>query len=84
MNFRYDKQDDVLMIWFSKEPVDYAEKNKNVIVHFSKKNTPILVEILDASKMLKETIDSHTLYTTPEPHSFVLEDSTRKKPIKES
>lgn len=55
MKFRYDKEDDVLMLWFSKEPVDYAEKAKNFVVHFSKKNKPVLMEILDASSVLKQT-----------------------------
>lgn len=54
-NFRYDKEDDVLMVWFSKEPVDYAEHEKNLIIHFSKENKPVLMEILDASEFLKET-----------------------------
>ena len=40
MKFRYDKKDDALMIWLSKEPVDFAEQNKGLIVHFSKKNKP--------------------------------------------
>ncbi|MBI2196001.1 DUF2283 domain-containing protein [Candidatus Daviesbacteria bacterium] len=53
--FRYDKEDDVLMVWFSKEPVDYAEQEKNLIIHFSKENKPVLMEILDAAKFLKET-----------------------------
>ncbi|KKQ51964.1 hypothetical protein A2865_00955 [Candidatus Woesebacteria bacterium RIFCSPHIGHO2_01_FULL_39_17] len=55
MKYRYDKEDDVLMIWFSKEPVDYAEQVRGVIVHFSKKNRPVLMEILEASSFLKET-----------------------------
>lgn len=55
MKFRYDKQDDVLMIWLSKERVDYAEQAKDLIIHFSKENKPVLVEILDASKFLKKT-----------------------------
>jgi len=55
MEFRYDQEDDVLMIWFSKEPVDFAEQQKDVIVHFSKANKPVLMEILDASKFLRET-----------------------------
>ena len=55
MKFRYDKKDDALMIWLSKEPVDFAEQNKGLIVHFSKKNKPILIEILDAYKFLKNT-----------------------------
>lgn len=53
--FRYDKEDDILMVWFSKEPVDYAEQEKDLIIHFSKENKPVLMEILEASKFLKET-----------------------------
>ncbi len=59
MKFRYDKEDDALIIWFSKEAVDFAEQNKNIIVHFSKENKPVLLEILEASKFLRET--SHVL-----------------------
>ena len=55
MKFRYDKEDDVLMVWLSEAKVDYAEKSKNVIIHFSKNNKPILMEILNASKFLKST-----------------------------
>ncbi len=55
MKFRYDKEDDILMIWFSKEPVDYAEQGKDVIVHFSKKNRPVLMEIMEASIFLQQT-----------------------------
>lgn len=54
-SFRYDKEDDALMIWFSKKSVDYAEQEKNLIMHFSKDNKPVLMEILDASNFLKET-----------------------------
>ena len=43
------------MVWFSQEPVDYAEQEKNLIIHFSKENKPVLMEILDASEFLKET-----------------------------
>lgn len=53
--FRYDKEDNALMIWFSKEPVDYAQQEKNLIIHFSKENKPVLMEILDATNFLKET-----------------------------
>lgn len=55
MKFRYDQEDDALMIWFSKEPVDYAEQNQGVIVHFSKQNKPVLMEILEASKFMEQT-----------------------------
>lgn len=55
MKFRYDKEDDVLMVWFSKEPVDHAEQSKNIIMHVSKTNKPVLMEILDASSFLSKT-----------------------------
>ncbi len=55
MKHRYDKEDDVLMIWFSKDPIDYAEQVKNIIVHYSKERRMVLMEILNASKFLKET-----------------------------
>ena len=55
MKFRYDKEDDVLMIWFSKDRIDYAEQTKDIIVHFSAKNKPVLMEILDASTFMQQT-----------------------------
>lgn len=55
MKFRYDKEDDILMVWLANKKVDYAEQSKNVIMHFSKDNKPVLMEILDASKFLKQT-----------------------------
>ncbi|EKE04828.1 MAG: hypothetical protein ACD_19C00431G0005 [uncultured bacterium] len=53
MKIRYDKEDDVMMVWLSKEPVSYAEKNRSVIIHFSKDDKPVLMEILDAYEFLK-------------------------------
>ena len=55
MKFRYDKEDDVLMVWFSRQKVDYAQQQKNIIIHFSKNNKPVLMEILDASAFLQQT-----------------------------
>lgn len=55
MRYRYDKEDDALMIWFSNERVDYAEQTKNIISHFSRDNKLVLMEILEASEFLKET-----------------------------
>ena len=55
MKFRYDKEDDILMIWFSNQKVDHAKQEKNVIIHFSKEEKPVLMEIMEASLFLKET-----------------------------
>ena len=40
----------------SDEAIDYAEEMDSVIVHFTKSGKPVLLEILDASKFLAQTI----------------------------
>ena len=51
--FDYEKEDDVLNIWLSRKRIDYAEQSGDVIVHFSKRNEPVYIEILDASSFLR-------------------------------
>jgi len=46
----YEAGADVLMVEVSNKPVDYAKEIGNVVVHFTKKDEPVLFEILDASK----------------------------------
>ncbi len=55
MKIKYNREDDVLMIELNKQPIDYAEQSGDLIVHFSPKREAVLLEILDASKFLKET-----------------------------
>ncbi len=55
MKYRYDKEDDALMIWFSHKAVDFAEQTGDVIMHFSKEGRPVLMEILKASVFLKQS-----------------------------
>ena len=55
MKQRYDKEDDVLMIWFSHERVDHAQHSKQTVLHLSEDNKPVLLEILNASKFLKDS-----------------------------
>ena len=52
---RYDKEDDVLMIFLSKGKIDDAQQTGNIIAHLSKKGEVLLLEILNASKFLKKT-----------------------------
>ena len=54
MKVKYEKEDDVLMLELNKKPIDYAEQFGDLIVHFSPKREAVLLEILDASKFLKE------------------------------
>lgn len=51
----YEPEADVLMWEITNKPIDYAKEIGNVIVHFTKNNTPVLIEILEAKKFLDIT-----------------------------
>ncbi len=51
----YEKEADVLRIELGKSAIDYATELGPLIVHFNKKGLPVYVEILQASKFLRET-----------------------------
>lgn len=48
----YEPEADVLMWEITNKPIDYAKEIGNVVVHFTKNNMPVLIEILEASKFL--------------------------------
>jgi len=49
----YDSDADVLsMESVARTVIDHTEEMGNMVVHFSKKNKPIFVEILKASRLL--------------------------------
>ena len=50
----YEPEADVLSWEVSKKSIDFAEESKNVVVHFAKDDTPVLIEVIEASKFLKE------------------------------
>lgn len=50
----YEPESDVLAWEVTKQPIDYAEEVGNIVIHYSKKNTPVLMEILEASKFLSK------------------------------
>lgn len=54
MKLKYNKTDDVLMIELNDKPIDYAEQNGDLIVHFSPKREAVLLEILDALQFFKK------------------------------
>jgi hypothetical protein len=54
----YEPEDDVLNIWLSKEPYEYAEQSGDMIVHFTKDNDPVYIEILEATKFIKSLNDA--------------------------
>lgn len=54
MKFKYNKEDDILLIELNDQNIDYAEQSGDLIVHFSPKREAVLLEILDASLFLKQ------------------------------
>lgn len=54
MKVKYSKEEDVLLVEVSDEPIEHAEEVGSIIVHFTKDEKPVLLEILDASKFLAE------------------------------
>lgn len=51
----YEPEADVLMWEISDSSIDYAKEIGNFVVHFTKNNVPVLIEILEASKFLAKT-----------------------------
>ena len=50
----YEPEADVLTYEITNQPIDYAKEIGNFVVHFTKNNIPVLVEILEATKFLKK------------------------------
>ena len=55
MNAKYYQEYDLLVIRLSNKPFKAAEKIGSFIVHYDTNKEAVLVEILNASKLLKET-----------------------------
>lgn len=51
----YEPEADVLSWEVSSKPIDSAREVDNLVIHFAKDQTPVLVEVLEASKFLKRT-----------------------------
>lgn len=48
----YEPEADVLMWEITDKPINYAKEIGDVVIHFTKNNIPVLIEILEASKFL--------------------------------
>ncbi len=55
---KYDKETDILLIEFSEKPIDYAEEEGQIIIHFTKNEEPVMLEILDAKEFLMNSLTS--------------------------
>ncbi len=65
MKMRYDRDDNVLMIWLAQGlQVDHAEQTGNTILHVNEEGTPVLLEILNAQDFVLELVRT-AMATTP-------------------
>ncbi|MSU75530.1 MAG: DUF2283 domain-containing protein [Candidatus Magasanikbacteria bacterium] len=53
--FSYEPEADVLSWEISAKSIDYAKEIGNVVVHFTKNNDPVLVEIIGAKNFIAQT-----------------------------
>lgn len=58
MKVKYNPDVDILMVWLSEEPFDYAEEVDGVITHFSAAGKPVLLEIQGAREFLLGSLTS--------------------------
>jgi len=55
---KYSKDVDALLIELSNKPIDHAEEEGQIIVHFTKDGEPVLLEILDAKEFVSNSVSS--------------------------
>lgn len=58
MKAKYYPEDDFMVIKFSDKAYDYAEKIGMFIIHYTKDKNPVAIEILNASKFIRETTEA--------------------------
>ena len=55
MKLKYNKEDDVLIVEYSKDRIDDAFESNNMLVHVNSAQEPVLIEIFKASEFLRAT-----------------------------
>ena len=55
---KYSKDVDILVVELSKKKIDYAEESGQIIIHFTKKGEPVILEIQDARNFLLSSLSS--------------------------
>jgi uncharacterized protein YuzE len=56
MKVKCSPEVDILMYEVSKAAIDYAEEVGDVVVHYSKRHKPVLLEIFNASNFLNQAL----------------------------
>lgn len=54
--FNYDPEADILSWEITGRPIEYAKEIGNAVIHFSKNHSPVLIEILEATKLLTSAL----------------------------
>ncbi len=52
MKVRYNREADIATLELNSKKIDHAQEAQNIIIHFSKDDEPVLLEILNASEFL--------------------------------
>lgn len=56
ITIKYDPEADILSWEIArKAKIDYASEMGNIIVHFTKNHIPVLIEVLEASKIIPKS-----------------------------
>ncbi len=58
MKFKYSPDVDILLVELGDGKFDYAEENEGVIVHYDKKDVPVLLEIMEAKEFVMNSLQS--------------------------
>jgi len=58
MKLKYNKEDDVLIVEYSKDKIDDVYESNNMLVHVNEGKEPVLLEIFKASEFLSEASKS--------------------------
>lgn len=58
MKVKYSRDVDILLVWLSDEPFDYAEEANGIITHFTKDGRPVMLEIQGAREFILSSVTS--------------------------
>ena len=58
MEYKYDKETDILTIKLADEKPEFGEERENIITQYSKDNKPVEIEILDADKTVVKMLEA--------------------------
>ncbi len=58
MKVKYSRDVDILLVWLSDDPYEYAEEADGVITHFNSGGKPVLLEIQGAKEFLFSSLTS--------------------------